>query len=56
MPAGYTETGLPIAIEIVGKPFDDQALLQVAFGYEQVSQRRKAPTSTPALPGETFSY
>jgi hypothetical protein len=31
-------------------------LLQVAFGYEQVSRRRKAPASTPALAGETFNY
>jgi Asp-tRNA(Asn)/Glu-tRNA(Gln) amidotransferase A subunit family amidase len=56
MPTGYTAAGLPIAIEIVGKPFDDLALLQVAYGYEQSSQRRKAPASTPALAGETFTY
>jgi amidase len=56
MPTGYTTAGLPIAIEIIGKPFDDLTLLQVAYGYEQSSQRRKAPTSTPALPGETFNY
>jgi amidase len=56
MPAGYTGAGLPIAIEIIGKPFDDMKLLQVAYGYEQVSKRRKAPSSTPALPGETFNY
>jgi amidase len=56
MPAGYTGEGLPIAIEIVGKPFEDAKLLQVAYGYEQTSKRRKAPPTTPALPGETFSY
>jgi Asp-tRNA(Asn)/Glu-tRNA(Gln) amidotransferase A subunit family amidase len=56
MPTGYTAEGLPIAIEIIGKPFDDVKLLQVAYGYEQVSKRRKPPTTTPALPGETFTY
>jgi amidase len=56
MPAGYTAAGLPIAIEIIGKPFDDPKLLQVAYGYEQVSKRRKAPASTPALAGEKFEY
>jgi Asp-tRNA(Asn)/Glu-tRNA(Gln) amidotransferase A subunit family amidase len=56
MPTGYTGAGLPIAIEIVGKPFEDANLLQVAYGYEQVSKRRTAPPTTPALPGETFSY
>ena len=56
MPSGYTAEGLPIALEIVGKPFEDAKLLQVAYGYEQASKRRKAPPTTPALPGETFSY
>jgi len=56
MPTGYTAAGLPIAIEIIGKPFDDLRLLQVAYAYEQSSHRRKAPTSTPALAGETFEY
>jgi amidase len=56
MPTGYTDAGLPIAIEIIGKPFEDATLLQVAYGYEQVSRRRKAPASTPALAGEAFDY
>jgi Asp-tRNA(Asn)/Glu-tRNA(Gln) amidotransferase A subunit family amidase len=56
MPTGYTGEGLPIAMEITGKPFEDVKLLQVAYGYEQVSKRRKAPATTPALPGETFNY
>jgi Asp-tRNA(Asn)/Glu-tRNA(Gln) amidotransferase A subunit family amidase len=56
MPTGYTGAGLPIAIEIIGKPFEDMKLLQVAYGYEHASKRRMAPPTTPALPGETFSY
>jgi amidase len=56
MPTGYTEAGLPIAIEIIGKPFDDLKLLQVAYGYEQTSKRRAPPALTPALSGEKFSY
>jgi amidase len=56
MPTGYTGEGLPIALEIVGKPFDDEKLLQIAYGYEQTSKRRKAPPTTPALPGEHFNY
>jgi amidase len=56
MPAGYTKGNLPIAIEIVGKPFDDLKLLQVAYGYEQVGKRHQLPATTPALPGEKFNY
>jgi amidase len=56
MPGGYTKTNLPIGIQFVSKPFDDLKLLQVAYGYEQASKRRKSPALTPALAGEKFSY
>jgi Asp-tRNA(Asn)/Glu-tRNA(Gln) amidotransferase A subunit family amidase len=56
MTAGYTQDGLPIALEFVGKPFEDPRLLQVAYGYEQSSHRRKSPSTVPALPGEVFNY
>ncbi len=56
MPGGYTKKNLPVGIQFVGKPFDDLTLLQVAFGYEQASKRRKPPQLTPSLPGEKFSY
>jgi amidase len=56
MPTGYNKEGLPIALEIIGKPFDDPKLLQIAYGYEQVSKRRVSPKTTPSLPGEKFEY
>lgn len=56
VPGGYTTKNLPIAIQFVGRNFDDMNLLKVAFAYEQVSQRRKPPKSTPALIGESFEY
>jgi hypothetical protein len=40
----------------VTKPFNDLTLLQVAYGYEQVSKRRVPPATTPPLPGEKFMY
>ncbi len=56
VPGGYTKENLPIGLQFVGVPFGDLKLLQVAYGYEQTSKRRKAPATTPALPGETFDY
>ncbi|HET7923829.1 MAG TPA: amidase family protein [Rhodanobacteraceae bacterium] len=55
-PAGYTDDGLPIAVEFVGKPFADRTLLEVVHGYESASRRRVAPSATPPLSGERFSY
>lgn len=56
LPGGYTKKNLPVAIQFVGIPWSDLNLLQVAYAYEQSSKRRKAPESTPALPGERFDY
>jgi Asp-tRNA(Asn)/Glu-tRNA(Gln) amidotransferase A subunit family amidase len=56
MPAGLTKAGLPIAIELVGKAFEDLRLLQVAAGYEKAAPPRRAPPTVPALPGEHFTY
>lgn len=56
VPAGYTKENLPVALQFLGKTFDDQKLLQIAYGYEQVTKKRKSPQSTPPLPGEKFDY
>lgn len=56
MPGGYTADNLPIGLQFVTSPFNDLKLLQVAYGYEQASKRRAPPATTPALPGEKFTY
>lgn len=57
MPGGYTkDKNLPIGIQFVGKSFDDINLIKVAHAFEAISKRRKPPMTTPALPGEIFSY
>jgi hypothetical protein len=50
VPAGYTKNNLPVGIEFIGKSFDDLRLLQVAYGYEQATKKRKSPHTTPPLP------
>ena len=56
VPAGVDAQGLPVSIELLGRPFTEPTLLRLAFAYEQASQRRVAPKSTPHLPGEVFRY
>lgn len=56
MPGGYTKDNLPVGLQFVAAPFGDLKLLQVAYGYEQASKRRKTPETTPPLPGEKFDY
>ncbi len=34
VPCGFTTSGLPLAIQIVGKPFDEATILQIGHAYE----------------------
>ena len=34
VPCGFTTSGLPLAIQIVGKPFDEATILQFGHAYE----------------------
>jgi len=56
VPAGFTKDGTPNGLEIMGAAFDDVTVLQVAYGYEQLTKHRKLPALTPALPGEVITY
>ncbi len=38
MPCGFSPAGLPMGVQIIGKPQDDAGVLQLAYAYEQVAQ------------------
>jgi amidase len=57
VPGGFfASDGVPFAVQFMGKPFTEPTLIKLASGYEATSKHRKAPATTPALPGEVFSY
>jgi aspartyl-tRNA(Asn)/glutamyl-tRNA(Gln) amidotransferase subunit A len=35
VPCGFSENNLPIALQIVGKPFDELTVLCVGYTYQQ---------------------
>ena len=49
MPAGFTPDGLPIGVELLGRPLADPKLVAMAYDYEQSAHPRQAPSTTPAL-------
>ena len=49
LPAGLTGDGLPIGLEMLGRPFTEETLFRLGYAYEQGTQRREPPTTTPAL-------
>ncbi len=55
-PAGFTQAGLPIALEFLGRPFSEPTLIRLASGYERATHHRRTPPTTPPLPGEVIPY
>lgn len=35
VPCGFSGSGLPIGLQIAGKPFDEPTVLRVAYTYQQ---------------------
>jgi aspartyl-tRNA(Asn)/glutamyl-tRNA(Gln) amidotransferase subunit A len=47
LPCGFDRGGLPIGLQIVGRPFDEQTVLQTAYAYEQATEwHRRLPPPT----------
>ena len=55
VPAGYQPDGAPFGITFSGKAFTEPTLLGFAYAFEQATQFRVPPTSTPPLAGETVA-
>ena len=49
IPAGFTASGLPVGLELLGRSLDDARLVAFAFAYESAAPRRRAPLRTPPL-------
>ncbi len=37
-PCGFTKAGLPIGLQVIGKPFDEATILKAAHAYEQATE------------------
>lgn len=43
IPAGYTQRSIPVGLNLIGRPMDDAALLQLAYACEQALEKRLPP-------------
>ena len=49
VPAGFTRDNLPAGITFLGRPYDDAAMIKLAYAYEQATRHRKPPPATTPL-------
>jgi Asp-tRNA(Asn)/Glu-tRNA(Gln) amidotransferase A subunit family amidase len=55
VPAGFSAPtpdaplGVPVGMEIIGRPWSEPLLIEIAYSFEQASRFRRAPLSTPDL-------
>jgi aspartyl-tRNA(Asn)/glutamyl-tRNA(Gln) amidotransferase subunit A len=41
IPCGFSSSNLPIGLQIIGRPFDEETILKVAYAYEQSTEWHK---------------
>lgn len=55
VPAGFsapTQTapiGVPVGLELLGRPWSEKVLIAIGYSYEQATHRRRPPPTAPAL-------
>ena len=50
---GFSESGLPLAMQVIGRPFDEATVLRVADAYEKATPwRQRRPALEPGLAPE----
>ncbi len=47
VPMGYTYEDLPSGLQIIGRPWTEPLLIEIAYVYEQSTRHRRSPASTP---------
>ena len=47
IPCGFSQDGLPIGLQLIGRPFDEGTLLRIAAAYEDATawHRRRPPVA-----------
>jgi amidase len=56
VPMGFVGEGLPVGLQILGRPWSEGRLIGFAYAYEQATHHRRPPSSAPPLAGGRAGY
>lgn len=45
----FKKTIVPVGIEFLGRPWAENVLIEIGYGYEQATKHRRPPAATPPL-------
>ncbi len=51
VPMGFDDAGLPAGLQLLGRPWSEATLYEIAWHYERLTRHRKAPQLFPPLAG-----
>jgi amidase len=49
VPMGYSHESLPSGLQLLGQPWSEPILIELAYAYERATQHRVPPTTVPSL-------
>ncbi|HSL71912.1 MAG TPA: amidase family protein, partial [Longimicrobiales bacterium] len=49
VPMGYVRGTLPVGLQILGDAWSEPTLIEISYGYEQLTKHRKQPARFPEL-------
>ena len=49
VPGGFAEDEMPVGVELLGRPWDEPRLIELAYSFEQATHHRSPPDFTPSL-------
>jgi len=49
VPAGFADDGMPVGVELLGRPWSEPRLIELGYAYEQATRHRRPPDFTPSV-------